>query len=129
MGTHFLLTDVLGGDAVHEEAAFLRVVEAHKQVDDRGLAASGRADEGDLVAGADVDGEARDDVTGGIVTERDVLGFEGQNLVPERFLPEVDVLFRVNDFVHAAEGSGGDEDVPHRVGDLVEGGHVLVGIG
>jgi len=47
---HVQLTDV---DAVDEDAAAIHVIEPQEQVDDRGLAGSGRADDPDALAWLD----------------------------------------------------------------------------
>ena len=54
-------------------AAAARLVEAAEQVDDRGLAAAGRADQGDHLPGLDPQREVRQDRLAVLVVEVDVL--------------------------------------------------------
>ena len=64
----------LGGiPAVNADLAGLNVVEAHQQVDDRGLARAGGTDDGDLLAGLYVHREIADQRLFGVVGETDLV--------------------------------------------------------
>jgi len=65
--------EAAGVDAVHVDGAAVELIEAHQQLDDRGLAGPGRTDDGHLLPGADIGGEVVDDDLAGIVAEVDVL--------------------------------------------------------
>ena len=66
-----------GGDAVNGDVAAARVVEAHQEVDERGLAGAGGTDDGDLHTGFNFDGEMLDDWALRVIGEVDVMEFNG----------------------------------------------------
>src|SRR5690606_38606831 len=50
--------DAVDGYAIEEDLAVLRLVEAHEEVDERGLAGAGVADDGDALAGLRAEADA-----------------------------------------------------------------------
>ena len=68
-----LARELVDGHAVDIYAAGIDLVEAHEQVDYRGLSGSGRADYGDLLAGFDIGGEVLYYDAVGVVAEANVI--------------------------------------------------------
>ena len=101
-------------DAVDQDAAGVDLVEAHEQVDERRLAGAGRPDDGDRLAGRDVEIEVVDERLVRLVAERDAL--EGDRAAGP---PEDVGLDRVGDLLALVDqledplgrGRGGLDDV------------------
>ena len=67
------LRDVAHVDAVDQDAALERVVEARDEVDQAGLAGAAAADQGDGLAGLGADRDVLEDDVAGLVAEGDML--------------------------------------------------------
>src|SRR5581483_1037856 len=89
-------------DAVDEDAARGGVVEPRDEVDERGLAAAGGADQGDGLAGLDPDADTVERLAAGAqVRERDLLELEPPARAPERALAGVVLGALVEQLEHA----------------------------
>ena len=118
-----------GGHAVHGDAAALEVIEAQDEVDEGGLAAAGGPHDGYPLARLHRQGEVLDQGAALIVAEGDVA----------EIYPALDTLqrpFRVRALLRLVQqgedpgGAGeGVLELRHHGADVVEGLHILVGVG
>jgi hypothetical protein len=81
---HLVAGEVAVVDAVEQDAPGVDLVEAHEQVDDRGLARAGRSDDGDRLARRDVEREVLDERLVGLVGEEHVLERDAARSVRRR---------------------------------------------
>ena len=84
---HILAAHIADRHAVDGNAAAVELEEAHQQIDHRGLAGTGRADDGDLLAWLHLGGEILDDdlvrrvrIAEADVVEADVATHSGKRL-------------------------------------------------
>lgn len=107
-------------DAVDEYLTFLWLKQAEEDVEEGGFAAAGGADEGDVFAAVDAQGDAGEDVrVAGVVAEAEVAAFDGVGEAGEGgvAIGLTDVRLGMEDFVDAVEaGDIGHEFVLHVVG-------------
>ena len=69
---HRLARELKRVDTIQQDLSRVDVVEAHEQVDDRGLARPGRAHDGDRLPGQDLEADVLDQRLVGHVPERNV---------------------------------------------------------
>ncbi len=113
-------------DAVEADCARGRIEETHEQLEDRGLAGAGGSDEGDGLAGADVEIEfgERGDLGAGRVVEGDA--FEGQ-FAAHRDRQRAggfgfgDAVGRFDELDHALRGAGGALQLTPDLGERGDG--------
>ena len=118
--------DVVAGDG---DGAAVDVIEPHEQVDEGGLAAAGGADDGDALAGLDVQRQALDERAVGQIAERDVLDLD---VAVRHELCGVlrfgGLVFSVQKLEHAGCAGQSVLQLGHDAGNFVEGLGVLVGV-
>ena len=121
------LADIL---AAHADAAAVHIVEAHEQIDDRRLAAAGRADDGNTLAGLRGKIKMLDQVLLRDIGERDVLQRDAAVGVRERLrIGGLRGLRRFLDKLEDAVGAGQRIlQLRYHAGNFVEGLRILVGI-
>jgi len=116
--------------AVHADFTGIHVVKAHQQVDHRRLAAAGRADDGDALAGLNVQREILDQLTIRGVGEIHVV--DGHRAVGTVDLLRVRRIGRlrglVDQFKDAPRAGQRVLQLRHHAGDFVERLGVLVGV-
>ena len=118
-----------GGHTVHGDAAALEVIEAQDEVDEGGLAAAGGAHDGHPLARLHRQGEVLDQGAALVVAEGDIAEIH----------PALDALqrpFRVRALLRLVQqgedpGGAGESvlELRHHGADVVEGLHILVGVG
>ena len=115
--------------AVDEDHAFIHVIKAHQQVDERGFAAAGRADDGDVLAGADAQIQILDQRLFRDVGEIDGVEFHLAAAVGQLALLVRRLRGRVDQLKDARGAGKGVLQLRDDAADLVEGLGILIGIG
>ena len=118
--------DVGAGDF---DGAAVDIIEPHEQVDEGGLAAAGGADDGDALAGLDVQRQTLDERAVGQIAEGDVLDLD---VAVRHELCGVlrfgGLVFSVQQLEHAGCAGQSVLQLGHDAGNFVEGLGVLVGV-
>ena len=115
--------------AGHLDGTAVHIIEAHEQVDEGGLAAAGRADDGNALAGLYVEGKALDQRAVGQVAEGNILQLHmAVRLQNGGVLDFRHLIVGIQQLEHAGGAGQSVLQLRHHAGDLVEGLGVLVGV-
>ncbi len=116
--------------AVHANGAFVYVIKAHEQVDERGLAAARGADDGHPLTGPDGKAQIPDEGLCRVIAEGDVLKLDLAGRVRQH--PGVRRVGALRGLIQQFKDPGGAGkrvlQLGHDAADLVEGLGVLVGV-
>ena len=111
------------------DGAAVDIIEPHEQIDEGGLAAAGGADDGDALAGLDVQRQALDERAVGQIAEGDVLDLD---VAVRHELYGVlrfgGLVFSVQQLEHAGRAGQSVLQLGHDAGNFVEGLGILVGV-
>ena len=115
--------------AGHLDGTAVHIIEAHEQVDEGGLAAAGRADDGNALAGLYVEGKALDQRAVGQVAEGNILQLHmAVRLQHGGVLDFRHLIVGIQQLEHTGRAGQCVLQLGDHAGDLVEGLGVLVGV-